>query len=155
MTMRQDLPRLAGMLFACCLGAACTPTVSGQAGRIGTPPLGEQPPMGNHRFIIPYADLDDLKHAAVQGSPDAALRLANYYQMILVDPVQAEYWFGIAAENGSIVGMYNLAHALRRSNDTTKHARARYWFGRVAKEGPREIAERAERQLKELGVEPK
>jgi TPR repeat protein len=151
MTLRQYLPRLTGMLFACCLGAACTPTVSNQAGGIGTPPPGERPLMGNHRFIIPHADLDGLKRMALQGSADAALRLANYHQMILLDPDQAEYWLGIAAENGSIVGMYNLAHALRRSNDASKHARARYWLDRVVKEGPPDLAARARH---ELGVQP-
>lgn len=164
--MRQHRPRLTGLLLACCLGAACTPTGSDQAGRvgtprpeqplsrIGTPPPGERPLMGNHRFIISEADLDGLKGAALQGSADAALRLANYCQMILLDPVQAEYWLGIAAENGSIDGMYNLAHTLRRSNDASKHVRAHYWFERVAKEGPQDIAGRAERQLKELGPRP-
>lgn len=110
--------------------------------------------MLNQRFVVPEIEIEGLKRAAVHGSPDAALRLANHYQMIFLDPVQAEYWLGIAAENGSIVGMYNLAQALRRSNDASKHARARYWFERVAKEGPQDIAARAERQLNELRVRP-
>jgi TPR repeat protein len=110
-------------------------------------PTSGQPTMGNQAFAIDEAEIPRVRAEALGGSGDAAIRLANNYG----DTPEGSYWTTIAAENGSVVGMYNLAQFLRNKYETESLIRARYWYERVVKSGEQPLADDAKRKLQDLG----
>lgn len=116
----------------------------------GIPPLGEQPIMLNQKFVIPVSEMPGLKEQALSGSGEAALRLSNYYDMVALDLGAGLRWLTIAAENGSIPGMYNLGQRLKMTGRPQDIVRARYWFGRVENEGQAPLAAAAKQRLREM-----
>jgi TPR repeat protein len=125
--------------------ASQTPSSGG-----GSPSAGEQPIMGNQKYVIEPAELPRVQDDALKGSGEAALRLAMFYNFVVLDLNAGHYWLTIAAENGSVMGMYNLGQNLRAQGDRQSKLRARYWFERVVKEGQQPLAKQAEQRLQDL-----
>lgn len=72
-------------------------------------------------------DMGKLQLDAVDGDPDAALRLARYYRnRSTYDGVIL--WGSIAAENGSKAGVLVLADTLAHSPHPQQRQRARFWL---------------------------
>lgn len=116
----------------------------------GSPSVGEQPIMGNQKYVLDPPEIPRLQEEALKGSGDAAVRLAMFYNLVALDLNEGFYWMTIAAENGSGMGMYSLGQFLRARGDTQSKVRARYWFERVVKEGPPPLAKQAEQRLQDL-----
>jgi TPR repeat protein len=107
---------------------------------------GERAVAGALKFAIPATEIPDLEQKAVQGDGEAALKLSKHYIFIAFDKGKHDYWLQIAAENGSVLAMYNYAQWLRQGNklDTL---RARYWFEKVVQLGPSPLADEAKKRL--------
>lgn len=73
-----------------------------------------------------------------------------FYNFVALDLNESFYWMTIAAENGSVMGMYSLGQFLRARGDPLSKTRARYWFERVVKEGQQPLASEAARRLQDL-----
>lgn len=86
---------------------------------------------------------------ALEGSAEAAYLLAKQYELTM-QYSEAIFWGGIAAENGSIFGAYNLAYRLAESPDSKQRLRARYWLKKVIASGNKELAERARKILVDI-----
>jgi TPR repeat protein len=105
----------------------------------------EKPVAGVSGLTITEKDIPAFERKALDGDPDAARRLSSFYQ-IRSDRSQAIYWATIAAENGSVVGQYNLGFLLRDDPDPKNQRRAIYWLKRAAESGD----EMAAQLLKEI-----
>lgn len=107
--------------------------------------------MGNQKYVIDATEIPRVREEALKGAGEAALRLAMFYNLVALDLNEGHYWLTIAAENGSVMGMYNLGQNLRAQGDRQSKLRARYWFERVVKEGQQPLAQQAEQRLQDLG----
>lgn len=86
-------------------------------------------------LAIPENDLPHLENEAIEGSPDAALRLHLYYEVAHVDLKKSLFWARIAAENGSPVGQYDLGLKLQNNPDSRSRKRGNFWLKRAAENG--------------------
>lgn len=118
----------------------------------GTTTMSEQgkPVAGIHGLAIAEKDLPALEEKALDGNPEAARRLSSFYDMVRNDRKQAVYWATIAAENGSVVGQYNLGFLLRDDPDPNNRRRALYWLKRVSESDDKHAADLAIQLLKEI-----
>lgn len=105
----------------------------------------EKPVAGISGLAIAEKDIPVFEGKALDGDPEAAQRLCSFYH-IRGDRSHAVYWATIAAENGSVVGQYNLGFLLRDDPDPKNQRRARYWLKRAAESGD----EMAAQLLKEI-----
>jgi TPR repeat protein len=137
--------RLKPVLFLCGVVLLC----AFDALRTLAQSAADQPASSYTEFLVPAGQLDDLQKAALQGNAEAALKLANFYNFSTIDPEKGLYWTTIAAENGSVVGMYNLGQSLRHLPDWQSKARAKYWFKKVV-DGGGPIGDEAQKQLLDL-----
>jgi len=115
------------------------------------------PIMGNINFSISKAELPGLRDAALRGSPQAAFRLYQFFDMVVLDYKEAAYWASIAAENGHSIGQYALADILLDDtrvkflygSDPAGKERAReraiFWLERAASQGNERASERLKR----------
>ncbi|HWR59592.1 MAG TPA: hypothetical protein VN328_11955 [Thermodesulfovibrionales bacterium] len=110
---------------------------------------GDKPLPTVHGLAIPNEDIPAFEEKALDGDPEAARRLATFY-MIRGQDAPAVYWFTIAAENGSIIGQYNLGFALRNDPDPKNRRRAVYWLKRVAQSDDKGSAKMATSLLEEI-----
>lgn len=95
-------------------------------------------------FNIPFNVRIQLEKEALNGSPEAAFKLHNYYKFYLRNIKESMYWAQIAAENGHAKGMYNYGfHLFNYSNllglDSLNVVRAKrrayFWFKRAEENG--------------------
>jgi TPR repeat protein len=107
--------------------------------------------MLNQIYVIDAAEIPWVREEAPKGSGEAALRLEKFYGAIVLDMKEWQYRLTIAAENGSVVGMYNLGQYLRDKGEPESLVRARYWYERVAKSGQQPLADEAKRRLEDIG----
>lgn len=84
--------------------------------------------------MIPSGEYASVEQQALEGSPDAAHRLAVQYEA-LMQYTETIFWGTIAAENGSQVGAYNVGFRLAHSPDAKQRLRGRYWLKKVAATG--------------------
>lgn len=90
-----------------------------------------------------------LKHAALDGSWEAAAELQNFYDYWF-KPKESIFWGMVAIENGEHgASRYNLARTLAASPDPLQQRRARYWLRQIIEEKS-EHADLAKGLLKEL-----
>lgn len=134
-------------------------TVAWGAGAMATAqPTKPEPVMGNAGLIIADADLPQLQHDALRGSPDAAHRLFLFFEAVKIDLPEAMYWASIAAENGHPGGQYTYGYLLLHEphlaaihiTSPEHKARAReraiFWLEKAAAQGI-ELAEKVLRRL--------
>ncbi len=94
-------------------------------------------------LAIPSNEIASVEEKALDGDPESANRLVSHYQMFAYDKKSALHWARIAAENGSLVGQYNLGFLLHDDPDPNNRRRAIYWLKRVSKSDVKELAEDA------------
>ena len=111
----------------------------------------DQPIMANQKYVIPASEIPRLEEEALRGSAESAYRLGMFHSMIMLDRKASEYWLTVAAENGSILAMYNLAVTLQSRPDPHAKPRARFWLEQVVKAGESPLAAPAAERLRELG----
>jgi TPR repeat protein len=86
-----------------------------------------------HNGADPAEAVTTLTAAAANGSPQAALALANAYfegRTVAGDPVAAREWWRRAAELGAVDAQFNLGLVLLRDGENTEEALA--WLERAA-----------------------
>jgi TPR repeat protein len=96
---------------------------------------GDVPLMANMGLEIPSDEIEPLEMEALRGSGAAALKLFNYYDVIVVDREKSLHWAAVAAENDDPGGMYSLGFGLAQTKDKKSRVRARYWLEKAAKNG--------------------
>lgn len=109
-----------------------------------------QQPAGNEKVIFPEqaaviseSDIPKFQRDALEGSSDAAHRLATYYGMIKFDFKQQIYWTEIRFEDGDRDARYDLGAYLADDDNPLSRVRARYWLKQVQKDGPPKLVELA------------
>lgn len=110
-----------------------------------------RPAMGSQAFVIPPNEIPSLQRDALRGSGEAAYKLAQFYDFVVLDTQEGLRWKIIAAENGHANGMYALGLTLKNRPDEQSKERARYWFEKVSKEASGETSDLAKRRLTEMG----
>jgi hypothetical protein len=95
---------------------------------------------------IPAEVLPRIEEEAVQGSPDAALRVSDHFGALESRELQI-HWLEIAVENGNLTARFILARMLSHSDDALNKLRARYWYRRIITDGPADDAALAKREL--------
>jgi TPR repeat protein len=100
-------------------------------------------------LLIDDKDIPIFEEKALDGDPEAARRLSTFHG-IRGERVQSIYWATIAAENGSVVGQYNLGFLLRDDPDPKNRRRAIYWLKRVSASDDRYTAALAMQLLEEI-----
>jgi len=86
-------------------------------------------------YQIPTENVAATRKEALEGSPDAAQRLYDYYAMYLLDRKEAIYWAQISAENGNPAGQHAYGSRLLKLGDEESKMRALYWLRRAAGSG--------------------
>lgn len=105
---------------------------------------------GAQKFDLSLTDIPVLEKQALSGDAESAVRLGQYYVNAAVNIKEARYWFAIAAENGSVSGMYNLAFYLAVSAEVNDKIRAKYWLEQVIKSNKQPEASLAEGMIKSM-----
>ena len=98
-----------------------------------------QPPC-DELFSFKYTTLTreqmfQCKEGALQGSGQAALILAQYYNEIAKDTVSAEYWYRIGAQNGNIECQYQYGRILSGKQDMLDQERGKFWINHAIQNG--------------------
>lgn len=90
--------------LALLFGLACMGMASASFGQAkGQAPL----PLADADLRLAPDQIKPTEIKALDGSPEAANKLANHYQGWTNDVEKAMYWYQIAAENGSAEAMWN------------------------------------------------
>ena len=92
-----------------------------------------------------------LGREAIQGSPDAARKLASYHSIVRGDRAAMIKWYTIGAENGDAGCAYGLFGLLRNSEDEEERTRALFWLHKAADAG----LQYAKDELKAVETQPK
>jgi len=122
-------------LFCMATSVACmgqTPTA---------PPL----PLADGSFKLTPEQIKEDEIKALDGSPEAANKLANYYNAWANDSDKAMEWFQIAAENGSTEAMWNFCSVSEALGDAALARRGRFWLKRAADLGYKPAIEKLQR----------
>lgn len=101
----------------------------------------ETPIFGNASLVIKDQEIPVLVSKALNGSGDAALRLATFYGFVKMNSDQQRYWEQIAAENGNTVAMYNYALLLMQGTNKNDKVRAHFWMKKAASCGDKTAKE--------------
>ena len=88
------------------------------------------------------AQVKENEIKALDGSPEAANKLANYYQGVKLDVPQAMQWYQVAAENGSAEAMWNYYIVSTAVTDPEWVRRGQFWLKRSAAMGYQSAVER-------------
>lgn len=81
----------------------------------------------NESLYISNENLEVLKLAALDGSGEAANKIATYYVFYKSDRAMGLYWLTISAENGYYLGCSNLISMLKTAPDPKLQRRAKFW----------------------------
>ena len=92
------------------------------------------------------ARIQILQDEALDGSPEAALRLYFYHKDVSLNPEKSFYWGRLSAQSGDPVGQYEFGVLLSRDVDPRNRRRARFWLKKATQNGN----EQAEYFLKSL-----
>lgn len=90
---------------------------------------------GNSEFALTASEISRYEGQALDGSVDAAEKLANFYGMLKLDFNQELYWDQVAAENGSPSAMNNYWVIGRLSENPNVRRRALFWLRKGASLG--------------------
>jgi len=96
--------------------------------------------MGDEFKLEPF-EISNFSKKALIGDAEAANKLHLYFSLFLYNPVQAENWAHIAAENGDVRGQYNYGvYLLSRDDDkmsqnevSQRKQRSLFWLKKAAK----------------------
>ena len=102
------------------------------------------------KAVIDPAQIPILEREALQGSSDAAHKLATYSSVIRLDSKAAIYWSEIRVENGDRNARYDLGTMLSSDDNPLSHLRARFWLKQVEMDAPPELRDLAKYALKSL-----
>jgi hypothetical protein len=84
------------------------------------------------KYVLPDADLRELRMRGMEGDPAAALAVAEHYANVnSTSGREAGFWWQIAAENGEADGMQMHGVRLWREGGREKCARAVFWLKRA------------------------
>lgn len=95
---------------------------------------------------LPAEDVPRLEEKALQGSADAALKLARNF-LSLGNTNDRIYWLMVGVEDGDSAMRFELATALTQSHEASDKIRARYWYKRIITDGPPDQSALAKQEL--------
>ncbi|MBI2397881.1 MAG: hypothetical protein HYV17_08785 [Xanthomonadales bacterium] len=126
---------LSVLLIGCQHPTDNTPPAAGDAAQVATTSTGEM-------FYLEPDELDKQMMLAKQGDTKAAMRVAGHYSLGENDTKKSLPWLTMAAENGDIVAMQNIASSLSMLGGKENCQAALDWFERAKREkSPEEIKE--------------
>lgn len=96
---------------------------------------------GNQEFALNKVQIAALEGQALDGSGDAAAKLAKYYSMVALQYDEAIFWYQIGAENGSIEAMYGFWSMGHAGNDPKERRRGLFWLRKAASLGDKASVE--------------
>jgi TPR repeat protein len=105
--------------------------------------------------VIPPGEIAGLQAQALDGSVQAAHRLADYYERIRMDFAAAIFWTRIRVENGDRDARYDLGAYMVVDNDPAVRRRGVYWLHAVEKDGPPALAADARSALQSMAEREK
>lgn len=79
--------------------------------------------------------INQLSSDALNGSGEAAMKIATHYLVAEGNHKEGLFWALIAAENGDVVGQYNAGFLLKDDPDPRNQKRALYWLRIAANRG--------------------
>lgn len=92
----------------------------------------DEPVNLNQSLVLTDTQRKTFEDEAAKGSGEAALKLAQFYGFVLLNPVEDQRWTQIGAENGSAACQYNLYHVLAESDSDFDRRRALFWLRKAA-----------------------
>jgi TPR repeat protein len=110
------------------------------------PETVEVVPSATINTVIPAEEVARTQEEALQGSPDAAFRLAAHFGS-LENESQQIHWLQIAVENGNLPARFFLAETLSRQDDALNRIRARFWYKKIIADGPSDQSAKAMEEL--------
>lgn len=123
---RETMMRIA---LALLFGLACVGMASASSGQAkGQDPL----PLADVGLRLSPDQIKQNEIKALDGSPEAANKLANHYQGWTNDVEKAMYWYQIAAENGSTEAMWNYYSVSTSVTFPDWGRRGRFWLHKAA-----------------------
>lgn len=93
--------------------------------------------LANTDYSLTAQELGRLRVSALEGSPDAAQRIFEYFTFTKRDKKSSEVWARIGAENGSADSQFAMFQLLSISKKVDDHRRALFWLAHAAKGGNR------------------
>jgi len=102
-----------------------------------SPPL----PLADTSFNLTPEQIKQNEIKALDGSPGAADKLANYYQARANDIPKAMQWYQVAAENGSTDAMWNYYEVSTVVPFPDWVRRGRFWLKKAAELGDKHAIE--------------
>lgn len=93
-----------------------------------------------HTFSLSKKQLTNFKRSSINGNATAAIKVASYFAFAKGDPLEAAFWFRLAAEQGSQMGASHTAFYLSRLDG--KESEAIAWYKKAVDLDPRLINER-------------
>jgi TPR repeat protein len=105
---------------------------------------------GNQEFALNKGQIAALEEQALDGSGDAAMKLAEYYFMVTLQYDEAKHWYQIGAENGNAEAMYGFWFMANAGNDPSERRRGYFWLKKAAALGDKQSQE-ALKTAKEAG----
>jgi hypothetical protein len=116
------------MLLAGCAAGSSTSSLATEA---SAPSADQQPTNMNQSLFIPDSEIPALEKEALEGSGQAAEKLALYYDFFNARSRASDdpslYWHTVAAENGNCSEMHWLGYLLSSSADPRDKIRSRFW----------------------------
>jgi hypothetical protein len=91
--------------------------------------------MGNADLVLTKDEVSRYHGEALDGSAEAATKLANYYGFVVLNFEKELYWLQIAAENGDIKAMYSYWVIASQDEDADVRRRGTFWLKRAASLG--------------------
>ena len=136
------------------IGVLTTFTIVGPS-RSTTPSSDEVVIFPEQGAVLSQSQIAELGKEAMNGSPEAAHRLAAYYALIKLDNKTTIFWTQIRVEDGDRDARYDLGAYLAVDKDPLSRLRARYWLKQVEHDGPPDLARNAQFALKSLDDQEK
>ena len=104
----------------------------------------------NKKFFIPETQIASLQESALKGDTSDANKLYDFYVFYKNNYDEGMYWVTIAAENGDVRAMYNLADLSTILAGKKGKIRARFWFEKVIASGQMPLAADAKKRIEEM-----
>jgi len=95
---------------------------------------GQHDTTGSEGVILSDLQVKDYSQQALQGDSAAASKLGQFFLMARGDRSHAEYWYLIAAENGSAGAQRSYATMILQDDKNNK-SRAIFWLKRASGNG--------------------
>jgi TPR repeat protein len=95
--------------------------------------------MGNQDMVLSDAEIQSYSQQALQGDIDAAGKLAGFYLIVQGNRNEAEKWYRISAENGSIAAQRGYGEMLledsKKNQNSQSKIRGMYWLKKAMDAG--------------------